>query len=173
MANETKTIIVISLLAGGFIVAVIGLVLWALKKKGGVLIAVIGVLAICSSLLFDPAKNDVQEVEPVEKLNFSECYYAYKSNELRADDTYKGNRYSLTAQVLSIHNTDDSLLYWDDEVIVQFEIAVDDIIAVGEALFEKEQAEALKEINVGDTITFIGECRSAGAWIDCELAGDK
>ena len=37
------------------------------------------------------------------------------------------------------------------------------------AEFEKEQEEALKTINVGDTITFEGECLSAGTWVECEL----
>ena len=37
------------------------------------------------------------------------------------------------------------------------------------AEFEKEQEDALKTINVGDTITFEGTCLSAGSWSDCEL----
>ena len=171
MAKES--IIVLSLLGGGFIVTLVGGIMWALKKKIGIFIAVIGVVILFSSFLFIPESDNKKGVDSssltVEKLDFSECYYAYKENELRADDTYKGNRYSLTVQVRDIQNTDDSLLYWDDEVIIEFEIMVDNTHVVGEALFEKEQTDSLKNINVGDTITFVGECQSAGAWINCEL----
>ena len=38
-------------------------------------------------------------------------------------------------------------------------------------IFEKEQEEALKQVVVGDTITFEGTCLSAGAWTDCEIVG--
>lgn len=37
------------------------------------------------------------------------------------------------------------------------------------AEFERGQEEALKAVNVGDTITFEGECLSAGTWVDCEI----
>lgn len=39
------------------------------------------------------------------------------------------------------------------------------------AEFEKEQEEALKQVAVGDMITFEGTCLSAGSWIDCEIVG--
>jgi len=37
------------------------------------------------------------------------------------------------------------------------------------AEFEKEQESALKKVVVGDTITFDGECRSAGMFTDCVI----
>lgn len=166
MAKES--IIILSLLGGGLIIAFIGLALGAKKKKGGIFIAAIGIAILFSSIILMPEGNNAQSTT-VKKLDFAKCYYAYKENELRADDTYKGNRYSVTAKVRDIQKTDGRLLYWDDEVIVEFEIKVDNTHVVGEALFEKEQADSLKDINVGDTITFIGECRGAGAWINCEL----
>ena len=172
MAKET--IIVLSLLGCGFVVVLVGGIMSTLKKKGSVFIMVVGVAILFSSFLFIPESDNKKGVDNsqsvvVEKLDFAECYYSYKENELRADDTYKGNRYSLTVQVRDIQSTDDSLLYWDDEVIVEFEIMVDNTHVVGEALFEKEQTDSLKNINVGDTITFIGECQSVGACINCEL----
>ena len=173
MAKE----LVIALIAVSFIVMVIGAVLWGLSKKGGILIAIIGLISLFSSLLLIPKggykNNSVDNAPVAADINFTECYYAYKENELRADDTYKGNRYRLTAQVRDIQSTAGSLLYWDDEVIVEFEIVVDNTIVVGEALFYKDQTDSLKDISVGDTITFIGECRSAGAWINCELDKNK
>ena len=114
-------------------------------------------------------ENDTSSEVVYTDVAFEEIYAAYKNNELSADDKYKGNRYSLTVQVRDIQSTDDSLLYWDNEIVIEFEIMVGNTHVVGEALFEKEQRDALKDINVGDTITFIGVCRSAGAWINCEL----
>lgn len=171
MAKES--IFILSLLGGGFIVTLVGVIMQVLKKKLGIFIAVIGVVMLFSSLILIPESDNKKGVDSsslaVEKLDFAECYYAYKENELRAEDTYKGNRYSLTVKVRDIQNTNGSLLYWDDEVIIEFEIMVDNTHVVGEALFEKEQIDSLKKINVGDTITFVGECQGAGAWINCEL----
>jgi hypothetical protein len=42
-------------------------------------------------------------------------------------------------------------------------------IVVFLAEFERDQEEALKNIKVGDEITFEGTCYSAGSWSDCEL----
>ncbi len=166
MAKES--IIILSLMGVSFVVMLIGAVLWGLKKKGGVFITVIGFVAFVVTILFVP-KGEKSQPEAAEPLDFAECYYAYQENELKADDTYKGNKYSLTVKVRDIQDTDGSLLYWDDEVIVEFEVRVDNTIAVGQALFEKEQRDSLKEISIGDTITFVGECQSIGAWIDCKL----
>ena len=49
------------------------------------------------------------------------------------------------------------------------ETTVDNTIVFFYASFEKEQEEALKSLDVGDEITFEGECLSAGTWIECEL----
>ena len=43
------------------------------------------------------------------------------------------------------------------------------LIVVFLAEFERDQEEALKNIKVGDEITFEGTCYSAGSWSDCEL----
>ena len=167
MARES--IIFLSLMGVSFVIMIIGAVLWGLKKKGGIFITVLGFVAMVVTIIFIPTNGGKSQPEAAAPLDFAECYYAYKENEVKADDTYKGNRYSLTVKVRDIQDTDGSLLYWDDEVIVEFEIRVDNTIAVGQALFEKEQRDSLKEISIGDTITFVGECQSVGAWIDCEL----
>ena len=39
------------------------------------------------------------------------------------------------------------------------------------AEFEKEQEEALKQVKVGDTITFDGKCVGKGGFVDCEITG--
>ena len=44
-----------------------------------------------------------------------------------------------------------------------------DIWAGFYAEFEKEQEETLKNVNVGDKITFEGTCGGWSYWSDCEL----
>lgn len=98
---------------------------------------------------------------------FEEIYYAYKGNELRADDTYKNNRYVITARVNGMST--GGLFNLTGGATLTMETRVDNTIVFFYAEFEKEQEEALKTINVGDEITFEGECLSAGTWVDCEL----
>lgn len=128
-----------------------------------------------------PAQNDhavSQEVEPKTEpivkseeidlsVTFDEVYRAYKENELRADDTYKGNVYRITAKVNGMKT--GGLLNLTGGATLTMEKQIDSTIVFFYAEFEKEQEENLKTINVGDTITFEGKCLSAGTWTDCEL----
>lgn len=107
-----------------------------------------------------------QEIE-VQTVTFADIYYAYKRNELAADDLYKHNRYQITAKVVGIES--DGLFNLTGGAMLTMEIRVDNIIVYFYAEFEKEQEEDLKTIVVGDTITFEGTCLSAGSWVDCDL----
>ncbi len=112
------------------------------------------------------------ETSSVEKeidlsVSFDEVYRAYKENELRADDTYKGNVYRITAKVNGMKT--GGLLNLTGGAILTMEKQIDSTIVFFYAEFEKEQEENLKKINVGDTITFEGKCLSAGTWTECEL----
>ena len=100
-------------------------------------------------------------------VTFDEIYREYKSNELRADDKYKNNRYEITATINGMAT--GGLLNWSGGATLTMETTVDNTIVFFYASFEKEQEEALKSIDVGDEITFEGECLSAGTWIECEL----
>lgn len=102
-------------------------------------------------------------------VTFDEIYREYKSNELRADDKYKNNRYEITATINGM--TTDGLLNWSGGATLTMETRVDDTIVFLYAEFEKDQEEALKTVNVGDEITFEGECLSWGNWKECELIG--
>lgn len=63
----------------------------------------------------------------------------------------------------------DGLLNWSGGATLTMETRVGNTIVFFYAEFEKEQEEALKDVNVGDEITFEGECLSAGTWVECEL----
>lgn len=121
-----------------------------------------------------------EEVEVLEKLEaaeeedevdlnvtYDEIYKAYKENELVADDLYQYNRYRITAKINGM--TSDGLFNLTGGATLTMEKRVGNTRVFFYAEFEKEQEEALKTIKVGDTITFEGECLSAGTWKDCEL----
>ena len=112
-----------------------------------------------------PKEETVTEVDT--SVSFDEIYREYKANELRADEQFQNNRYRITAKVNGMST--GGLLNLTGGATFTMEIKVDNTIVFFYAEFEKEQEEALKEINVGDTITFEGKCLSVGSWTDCEI----
>lgn len=102
-----------------------------------------------------------------EDVSFDEIYREYMANELRGDEKYKGNRYRVTAKINGMET--DGLLNLSGGATLTMETRVDNTIVFFYAEFEKEQEEALKEVDVGDTITFEGKCLSAGSWVDCTI----
>lgn len=115
----------------------------------------------------EPVTTDPSATEST--VTFEEIYKAYKSNELVADDMYKGNRYQVTAIINGIET--DGLLNLTGGATLTMQTQVGSTIVFFYAEFEKEQEEVLKQVVVGDTITFEGTCLSAGAWTDCEIVG--
>jgi len=116
------------------------------------------------------AQKDEEIEETVEvdtSVTFEEIYTAYKENELKADDIYQNNRYRITAKINGMST--GGLFNMTGGATLTMETYVGSTIVFFYAEFEKEQEEALKTIKVGDTITFEGECLSAGSWVECEL----
>ena len=99
--------------------------------------------------------------------SFEEIYQAYKDNELVADDLYKGRRYEVTATINGMET--GGLMNMTGGATLTMEKKIGNTIVVFLAEFERDQEEALKNIKVGDEITFEGTCYSAGSWSDCEL----
>lgn len=134
------------------------------KFLGIVLVLSMLVCAGCSS---GTSKEEPEKAPYIEGVEFEEIYKAYKENELRADDTYKNNRYRITAKVNGMAT--GGLLNLTGGATLTMEKRIGKKIVVFYAEFEKEQEDNLKLINVGDTITFEGMCLGAGSWTDCEL----
>lgn len=110
----------------------------------------------------EPAKED--QYTPA---SFEEIYQAYEDNELVADDLYKGRRYEVTATINGMET--GGLMNMTGGATLTMEKKIGNTIVVFLAEFERDQEEALKNIKVGDEITFEGTCYSAGSWSDCEL----
>ena len=113
----------------------------------------------------EPETTEPEKVDT--STTYEEIYRAYKANELRADDTYKNNRYRVTAKINGMAT--GGLFNLTGGATLTMEIRIDNTIVFFYAEFEKEQEESLKTVNVGDTVTFEGECLSAGTWVECEL----
>lgn len=111
--------------------------------------------------------NSVPDSDVDLTVTFDEIYYAYEENELRADDAYKNNRYRITAKISGMKT--DGVFNLTGGATLTMETRIDSTIVFFTAEFERGQEEALKAVNVGDTITFEGECLSAGTWVDCEI----
>lgn len=115
----------------------------------------------------EPSAEPETPTSDVGEASFDEIYKAYKENELVADYLYKHNRYRVTAKINGM--TNDGLFNLTGGATLTLETRVDNTIVFFYAEFEKEQEENLKAVKVGDTITFVGECLSAGSWVNCEL----
>lgn len=148
------------------------------KRVVYLLCGIIIVIAIfsCVAILMSPSmESSPSESEPqtsevssaVGTATFDEIYYAYKENELVADDLYQYNRYRVTAKINGM--TNDGLFNLTGGATLTLETKVDNTIVFFYAEFEKEQEENLKTVKVGDTITFEGKCLDAGNWSECEL----
>ncbi len=135
------------------------------------------VLLLMSSSLYlvgcsESSDKDSEPVvtESLEKIDttvtFAEIYREFKQNELNAKDLYNGNRYMITAKVNGMAT--GGLLNLTGGATLTMELQVDNTVVFFTAEFEKEQEENLKQISVGDTITFIGTCYG-GSFTDCEL----
>ncbi len=151
-----------------------------IKSIAGLFCAMVLVFLIYAFIQIDKSqarlenstKSETQEETVVDlSVDYEDIYTAYKQNELRADDTYKNNRYQISAKVNGMST--DGLFNQTGGATLTMETSVGSTIVFFTAEFEKEQEEALKTINVGDTITFQGECLSAGTWVDCELITDE
>ena len=109
----------------------------------------------------------VEEQTYIEGVGFDEIYREYKENELRAKETYRYNRYRITAKINGIAT--GGLLNLTGGAMLTMEKKVGNTTVFFYAEFEKEQEENLKAVNVGDTITFEGKCLGAGSWSDCKI----
>lgn len=140
----------------------------SLGKRLGIaaLVIVIGVIAgvlIASGLNKTPAEEPAPAKVPV--IDYDELFQAYQANELRADDTYKGNRYRVSGIIEGM--TDDGLLNTGITVTVTVKTSSASYTTYAE--FSEDQHDGLAALNTGDTIAFEGDCSSIGLWSNCEL----
>lgn len=186
--DRTDLVILCSIILGAVILTLLLSLIQGIRKRPSakiwILLFVVSLLLFClvsfslrssdipsAAQIAERKANENVEISNQEVVDtsiaFEEIYKAYKENELRADETYQYNRYQITAKVNAMET--DGLFNLTGGATLTMEVKVDNTVVFFYAEFEKEQEEALKQINVGDTITFEGKCLSAGSWSDCKL----
>ena len=168
------------ILTGGIVLGIIGLIIFSRRKKPrpvGIMLSLC--LAIACAIMFvvdisvEPVKN-INSQQPTQdagnevdtSVTFADIYREFKRNELNAKDLYNGNRYQIAAEINGISSS--GLLNLTGGATLTMKEQVDGTIVFFTAEFEKEQEDALKELSVGDTITFTGTCYG-GNFSDCEI----
>lgn len=114
----------------------------------------------------DTTEETEEDTSVDTSVTFAEIYREFDSNEIRAKEKYNGNRYQITGTVNGISS--GGLLNLFGGATLTMENRVDNTIVFYYAKFGSDQEEALKNINKGDTITFVGECWG-GTFSDCVL----
>lgn len=123
-----------------------------------------------SSMLIEkqPSTSLENSTETFTIIAYSEIYNEFKRNELAAKEAYNGNRYKITATINGMNS--DGLFNLTGGATLTMETKVGNTIVFFLAEFEKNQEGHLKQVSVGDTISFIGTCYD-GTFSDCELEG--
>lgn len=102
----------------------------------------------------------------VTTIDFNAVYKEYKSNEVRAEETYGDKRYRVTGTVNAL--TDSGLANLFGGTTVTLVRQVGNTTVYFFASFSKDQKDAIMKINTGDEITFVGEY-SKMSFYSCEL----
>lgn len=104
--------------------------------------------------------------QAVTTIDFNAVYKEYKSNEVRAEETYGDKRYRVTGTVNAL--TDGGLANLFGGTTVTLVRQVGNTTVYFFASFPKDQKDAIMKINTGDEITFVGEY-SKMSFYSCEL----
>lgn len=104
--------------------------------------------------------------ESVTTLDFDAVYKEYKSNEVRAEETYGDKRYRVTGTVNGLTDSGLGNLFGSTTVTLVRQVGNTTVYFF--ASFSKDQKDAIMKINTGDEITFVGEY-SKMSFYSCEL----
>ncbi len=113
-------------------------------------------------------KKYIEEQKTVGLNNFKEIRKAYKTNELSANDKYKGNTYTLYGQISAIKE-DGFMNAFLDKIGVTITYRDNNSIVYTFCDFNSSERDKLTKYNTGDYILFSGTCSSYGNWYDCKV----
>lgn len=113
-------------------------------------------------------KKYIEEQKTVGLNNFKEIRKAYKTNELSANDKYKGNTYTLYGQISAIKE-DGFMNAFLDKIGVTITYRDNNSIVYTFCDFNSSEQDKLTKYNTGDYILFSGTCSSYGNWYDCKV----
>lgn len=113
-------------------------------------------------------KKYIEEQKTIGLNNFKEIRKAYKTNELSANDKYKGNTYTLYGQISAIKE-DGFMNAFLDKIGVTITYRDNNSIVYTFCDFNSSERDKLTKYNTGDYILFSGTCSSYGNWYDCKV----
>lgn len=113
-------------------------------------------------------KKYIEEQKIVGLNNFKEIRKAYKTNELSANDKYKGNTYTLYGQISAIKE-DGFMNAFLDKIGVTITYRDNNSIVYTFCDFNSSERDKLTKYNTGDYILFSGTCSSYGNWYNCKV----
>lgn len=116
---------------------------------------------------YKPKKSSSSSsTKSVTTLDFDAVYKEYKSNEVRAEETYGDKRYRVTGTVNGLTDSGLGNLFGSTTVTLVRQVGNTTVYFF--ASFSKDQKDAIMKINTGDEITFVGEY-SKMSFYSCEL----
>lgn len=157
---------------GGIVLGLIGLIIFAIvKKRNGVVLSL--VLTITCFIFFiidisiNPIKNSELVSQSAQELDFIEMVNEYRTNEIRAKDTYKDNRYEISAEVVSIEQAGLREGYSGYNVDMTIDLNGESFSLC--ANFQSDLKDEVIKLNKGDTLTFTGKCVAPELWYNCTI----
>lgn len=112
-------------------------------------------------------QTDCPTEQPPALADFDLLYHEFLSNELRAHETYQGERYLVAATITDFEEED--ALDADSEIQVSMSVELDGVQIPLHCSFSSEHWDSMLEYDVGDIVIFEGTCEKAWEWSDCEM----
>lgn len=123
-------------------------------------------IAYISVNVFPSSPKKTEERVVNYDVTFAEIYREHERNKLVASEKYSGQWYRITGEAVDMSTF--SLRHLQG-VTLTMSIEVDGVNIIFAADFEEEQEKYLKQISIGDEITFIGYWDGSGIFKKCEL----
>lgn len=160
------------IMLGGIALGIIGVVVFSLTRtKVGLMVSlaltVACIIFFCVDISINPIKNQELASQSAQKLDFAEMLSEYRTNEIRAKETYKDNRYEISAEVTDIEQAGLREGYSGYNVDMVVHLADEDFSIC--ANFQSDLKDEVMELNIGDTLTFTGKCVAPELWYNCTI----
>lgn len=124
-----------------------------MKKKTKIFLVIIAIIAlvIVGGLVYNSIQTKAEYEKTAEVIDLDELYDDYLENEIRATETYVGNRYKITGRVIEIRGNWICLEVKTNHPRVRVGSHI-----VTAYFFGKEREKIVKDISNGDFITVEG-----------------
>ena len=160
------------IMLGCIVLGFIGFIVFlATKKRLGILLSL--ALTIACIIFFavdisvNPIKNQDLVSQSAQGLDFAEMVNEYRANEVRAKDTYKDNRYEISAEVVGIEKAGLREGYSGYNVDMTIDLDGESFSLC--ANFQSDLKDEVMKLNIGDTLTFTGKCVAPELWYNCTI----